>query len=115
MYTGNQDYLDWAEQTWDWSRSVDMVSDSFEVFDGTDDTKGCIDMNHIQWSYNAGVYLYGAAVMWNVVSIGIRFHAYRLQDSDFSRRPRATSKDSGETAHKACSTLLARTSLTGLS
>jgi mannan endo-1,6-alpha-mannosidase len=72
MYTGDQDYLDWAEQTWDWSRSVDMVSDEFSVYDGTDDLKGCTDMNHIQWSYNAGVYLYGAAVMWNVVSTLLR-------------------------------------------
>lgn len=30
----------------------------------------CIDQNHLEWSYNAGVYLYGAAVMWNVVSTG---------------------------------------------
>lgn len=69
MYTGDQQYLDWAERVWDWSRQVDMVSDTFQVFDGTDSTLNCQEMNHIQWSYNVGVYLLGAAVMWNVVSI----------------------------------------------
>lgn len=66
MYTGNSSYSDWADKMWDWSRSVGLVSDNFLVYDGTDDTIDCRELNHLQWSYNAGVYLYGAATMWNI-------------------------------------------------
>jgi len=61
--TGDVDALNWAEKTYDWVLSVGLIDGDYNVFDGTDDTKGCIDVNHDQWSYNAGVFLYGAAVM----------------------------------------------------
>lgn len=67
MYTTNDSYIEWADKAWDWSRSVDLVSDNYLVYDGTDDTIQCSELNHLQWSYNAGVYLYGAATMWNIV------------------------------------------------
>lgn len=67
-YTGNQTYLDWAAKMWDWVVAVDLVSDNYQVYDGTDDNKNCTDLNHIQWSYNSGVFLLGAATMWNQVS-----------------------------------------------
>ena len=65
-YTGNTTYIDWAEKTYDWVVSVGLISPAYQIFDGTDDTENCTSLNHIQWSYNAGVYLYGAAVLWNV-------------------------------------------------
>ncbi|GAB7363225.1 hypothetical protein MBLNU230_g3507t1 [Neophaeotheca triangularis] len=64
-YTGNDTYFEWAARAWDWSEAVGLVSNNYQVFDGTDDNKNCTDMNHIQWSYNSGVYLLGAATMWN--------------------------------------------------
>lgn len=64
-YTGNQTYLEWANRTFEWEQSVGLISTDYAIFDGTDDTKNCTTQNHIQWSYNAGVYLYGAAMMWN--------------------------------------------------
>lgn len=66
-YTGNQTYIEWAEKTWDWSVAVGLIDSKYRVWDGTDSRNGCIDQNNLQWTYNVGVYLYGAATMWNVV------------------------------------------------
>jgi predicted alpha-1,6-mannanase (GH76 family) len=66
-YTGNQTYLDWANKMWDWTGAVGLMSPDYHFYDGTDDTINCTQVNHIQWTYNAGVYLLGAATMWNVV------------------------------------------------
>jgi len=65
MYTGNQTYFDWANRMWDWVESVGLMSSSYQIFDGTNDDLNCSQLNHIQWTYNAGVYLLGASVMWN--------------------------------------------------
>lgn len=64
-YTGNQTYLDWAERTYDWVTAVGLMSPTYDVYDGTDDTLNCTQLDHLQWTYNAGLFLYGAAVMWN--------------------------------------------------
>lgn len=68
MYTGNQTYLDWADRAWEWTNAVGLMTPSYQIFDGSDDNLNCSDFNHIQWSYNAGVFLLGAGVMWNMVS-----------------------------------------------
>lgn len=69
LYTGNASYLAEAEKTWDWMVGpVGMISKEYYVYDGSDADLGCTELSHLQWSYNAGVFLYGAAVMWNVVS-----------------------------------------------
>lgn len=68
MYTGNATYAEEADKMWDWVRTVGLISDEYFVYDGSDDTLNCTELNHIQWSYNAGVFLYGAATMWNIVS-----------------------------------------------
>ncbi|KAF2160115.1 glycoside hydrolase family 76 protein [Zasmidium cellare ATCC 36951] len=64
-YTNNQTYFDWADKMWDWVYTVGLMSDTYQIFDGSDDTLNCSEFNHIQWSYNAGIFLYGAAIMWN--------------------------------------------------
>ena len=61
--TGDSDALSWAEKSYDWVASTGLIDGEFNVYDGTDDSKGCVDLNHDQWSYNGGVFLYGAAVM----------------------------------------------------
>lgn len=66
-YTGNSTYADWAVKSYDWVTAVGLMSAKFEVFDGTDDTINCTRINHLQWTYNAGVYLLGAATMYNYV------------------------------------------------
>ena len=76
MYTGNSTYLEWATRAWDWERAIGLVKrDTYQVFDGTNDGNNCSDLNHMQWSYNTGVHLLGAATMWNQVSF---IHAYRF-------------------------------------
>jgi mannan endo-1,6-alpha-mannosidase len=70
-YTGNQTYLDWADRMWNWVEAVGLFNDEYHFFDGSDDTINCTQVNHIQWTYNAGVFLLGAATMWNVVSCSL--------------------------------------------
>ncbi|KAF2203979.1 hypothetical protein GQ43DRAFT_388884 [Delitschia confertaspora ATCC 74209] len=64
-YTGEKKYAEWAERIWDWSERIGFISDKFEVFDGADDRKNCSELDHTQWSYNIGLYLHGAAGMYD--------------------------------------------------
>ncbi|USP76311.1 glycoside hydrolase family 76 protein [Curvularia clavata] len=61
--TAAEEAREWAEKVYDWSLHVGLVNDQYDVFDGTDEKNGCADLNHNQWSYNVGVYMYGSAVM----------------------------------------------------
>lgn len=65
-YTGNQTYAEWAERAWDWTRSINMIDENYYVYDGSDNNLNCSQLNHIQWSYNAGTFLLGAANMYNI-------------------------------------------------
>ncbi|KAK0385337.1 hypothetical protein NLU13_7813 [Sarocladium strictum] len=66
-YTGNKTYAEWAEKIFQWQLDTGLINDNWDVFDGRhvlqDDSCGKIDRH--QWTYNAGVYLVGAATMWN--------------------------------------------------
>ena len=64
VYTGNQTYADLAERTWDWSVQV-LMDEKYNIYDGADDRLACKELDHIQWTYNAGTYLVGAANMYN--------------------------------------------------
>ncbi|KAK5240259.1 hypothetical protein LTR16_010893, partial [Cryomyces antarcticus] len=64
-YTGNQTYIDWAEKIWDWSAGVGLIDRNYAVFDGTDLKINCTGVDHTQWSYNVGMYLHGAATLYN--------------------------------------------------
>jgi hypothetical protein len=68
-YTGNTTYSNWAETTWDWCERVGLIDDKYNVYDGTSAAVGenCTSVDHLQWSYNVGVFLIGAAYMWNIV------------------------------------------------
>lgn len=65
-YTGNQTYAEWAERAFDWTHAIGLMSDDYYFYDGSDDKINCTQINHIQWSYNAGVFLLGSATMWNL-------------------------------------------------
>ena len=69
-YTGNKTYFEWADKTWDWctNPTIGLINDHYQVFDGTNDLKNCTGTNLEQWSYNSGVFLLGAATMWNQVN-----------------------------------------------
>jgi len=64
-FTGNRTYAEWAEKSLQWSLDVGLISSNWQVFDGADDTIDCSQQDHILWTYTAGIYLYGAAIMYN--------------------------------------------------
>jgi mannan endo-1,6-alpha-mannosidase len=66
--TGNSTYSDWAAKSFDWSKSVGLISDKSYVFDGTDDVTNCSTVNKLQWTNNHAIYTEGAALMYNAVS-----------------------------------------------
>ncbi|MCJ1387949.1 hypothetical protein MMC18_000792 [Xylographa bjoerkii] len=65
-FTGNTTYLDWNEKIWDWMTGVGLISDGYNVFDGTDDSINCSSVNHDQWTYNNAALIYGTAILANV-------------------------------------------------
>lgn len=64
-YTGNDTYAQWAEKAWEWTERVGLLDANYYVYDGSDDTINCTQINHLQWTYNAGTFLLGAANMYN--------------------------------------------------
>ncbi|CAN9282254.1 unnamed protein product, partial [Alternaria alternata] len=54
------------ERLWEWEQSIGLISSDFHFFDGTGDSENCTSIKKIQWTYNAGVHISGAAAMWNV-------------------------------------------------
>ena len=68
LYTGNSTYADWAVKAYDWTANSGFMTSDFHFYDGAHTTQNCSDVNKIQWTYNVGVYLAGAAAMWNMVS-----------------------------------------------
>jgi len=67
-YTGNKTYSDWAEKVYDWETQVGFITSDFRVLDGAsvDGTQNCTKPVQLQWSYNSGIFMHGAAVMYNV-------------------------------------------------
>lgn len=64
-YTGNQTYVEWAERTWDWMRSVNLIDADYNVYDGTNDLINCTQVDHDAWTYNPATLLYGTAMLYN--------------------------------------------------
>ena len=60
-------YADWAEKTFNWTQAVSLMSQDYHFYDGAHTTLNCSDINRVQWTYNAGVFLLGASVMYNYV------------------------------------------------
>ena len=64
-YTGNSTYYDWAEKIWDWTVSIGLIDKNYAIYDGTDDTINCTQVDHTLWSYNEGMFIYGTAILYN--------------------------------------------------
>ena len=64
-YTNNATYAEWAERTWDWIVGVGYMDAEYNIYDGAHVEQNCTDINKAQFSYNSGVWLLGAAFMWN--------------------------------------------------
>ncbi|KAK3350948.1 glycosyl hydrolase family 76-domain-containing protein [Neurospora tetraspora] len=71
-FTGNSSYGEWASRTWDWERSINLITDEYDVKDGAHfdvTTHVCRnDSGPHVWSYNIGVFLQGAAFMYNTTT-----------------------------------------------
>ena len=67
LYTGNDSYAQWAEKTFNWTQASSLMDSNYHFYDGAHTTLNCSDINRVQWTYNAGVFLLGAATMYNYV------------------------------------------------
>ncbi|CAG8961920.1 hypothetical protein HYFRA_00014078 [Hymenoscyphus fraxineus] len=66
LYSGNQSYADEAIRTWDWMWNVNLIKhDTYHIVDGAHNTDNCTQMDTNTWTYNSGVFLLGAAAMYN--------------------------------------------------
>lgn len=66
-YTGNTTYADWAGKSYNWTKTVGLISSDYKVYDGVSISDNCSQPSKIQWSYNAATFVYGSAVMYNYV------------------------------------------------
>jgi mannan endo-1,6-alpha-mannosidase len=67
-FTGNETYVRWAEKIWSWTIGIGLIDGIYNVYDGSDDTINCTGIDHHQWSYNVGTFLYGSAVLYNLTN-----------------------------------------------
>jgi mannan endo-1,6-alpha-mannosidase len=62
-------YIGWAEKVWEWSEQVSLVDPkSWKIADMIYTSSDCQTVSDLQWTYTYGLYLGGAAYMYNVVS-----------------------------------------------
>jgi mannan endo-1,6-alpha-mannosidase len=70
LHTQNSTYTQWATRAFDWAVTAGLINDqTWAVFDGTDSSTNCSSVSQTQWSINAGSFLYGSAVMYNLVCV----------------------------------------------
>lgn len=67
-YTGNTTYADWAEKIFAWEQGVSFIDTDWNVLDGAGyaDDANCSEINAAQFTYNAGIFMVGAAHMYNL-------------------------------------------------
>jgi hypothetical protein len=78
-YTGNSSYADWAEKEWDWISSTPILTvPGYDIYDGAGMAQNCSQPQLVKWTYNTGVFLLGAATMYNYVGLSVILirHAY---------------------------------------
>ncbi|KAK7202588.1 glycoside hydrolase [Myxozyma melibiosi] len=65
-YTSNDTYVEWAERAYNWTEDVGFLNTEYYFFyDGADISENCTDIDELQWSYNAAIFLAGAAFLYN--------------------------------------------------
>ncbi|KAK7924420.1 glycoside hydrolase family 76 protein [Apiospora marii] len=71
-FTGDQKYADWAEKIFKWEQDVKFIDSDYTVRDGAGygDGENCKEVNGALFSYNAGIFLVGAAHMYNITEDG---------------------------------------------
>jgi mannan endo-1,6-alpha-mannosidase len=66
-YTGNTTYSDWASKAYDWTTSVGLIDEDYNVYDGADTTTNCSDITKLQWSENAATYIVVSRTSFSVI------------------------------------------------
>lgn len=70
LYTGNETYANWANKIWDWTATTPLMNEqTWNIADSTSMESNCTDQGNLQWTYNYGIYMMGAAYMFNYVSV----------------------------------------------
>ncbi|CUM63416.1 uncharacterized protein PRCAT00000991001 [Priceomyces carsonii] len=70
-YLGNETYAETAEKVWDWMEDVGFLGhdgDDLYVYDGATISNNCSDVTKTKWSYTYGIFMAGAAYMYNYTS-----------------------------------------------
>ncbi|EON97684.1 putative glycoside hydrolase family 76 protein [Phaeoacremonium minimum UCRPA7] len=75
-YTDNDTYAKIAEDTWNWEVGVGLMSDKYDVYDGAHVPLNCTDVFKAQFSYNAAVWLQGAAFMYDYTNGSAKWEAH---------------------------------------
>lgn len=66
-YTGNDTYAQWAEKSYNWIKTTPLFTPEYVIYDGSQTEHNCTVASEIQWTYNLGTFLMGAANMYNYV------------------------------------------------
>ncbi|TVY84857.1 Mannan endo-1,6-alpha-mannosidase DCW1, partial [Lachnellula suecica] len=65
-YTNDDHYAQWAAKVWDWMWAIGLIDEHYNVYDNSEAANlNCTQIDHDQWSYNAGTMLMGASTMYN--------------------------------------------------
>ncbi|CAK7900619.1 mannan endo-1,6-alpha-mannosidase Dcw1p [[Candida] anglica] len=80
-YTDNSSYADWAEKVWDWMLGVNLIHEGqywgnhgnllqqgepyYFIYDGVNVGGNCSNVTELLWTYNQGLFLSGAAYLYN--------------------------------------------------
>lgn len=68
-YTGNDTYADWAAKVFEWEETAGLITDTYNIYDGaTIGDTNCSRIDSTEWTYNAGIFIHGASVMYNMTS-----------------------------------------------
>jgi mannan endo-1,6-alpha-mannosidase len=72
IHTRNGTYTLWADKAYEWATTTGIVNVNPRghiVYEGTDTSTNCSSVRNVQWSANSAAFLYGSALMYNVVSM----------------------------------------------
>lgn len=65
LYTGNETYADWASKVFEWQQQIGFITPDYTVYDGAHLEEQCTAIDKNAWNYNNGIFLMGAAAMYN--------------------------------------------------
>lgn len=67
-YTDNSTYVEWADRIWNWMVELKFIDTHYQywpVYDGAGMPSNCTKIDDLEWTYNSGLFMSGAAFMYN--------------------------------------------------